>query len=155
MPAGAVVEYDPALTVHETGDAGRVYELTVLDTRTHWMIARVAEHGAILDNAAIRGAAFRSSDGFSLSIVNTFSDGTRLARMVIQVSELFDDMRISMQAWTSGVSMIDGSDTLELTREDFSDNGVAHVYFLISPDWTGGVCHHFHVYQGDELVGIR
>jgi len=117
------------------------------------VIARLPDGGAILDSAAVRAVALKSSVETSLSVVGQSADGTTIIQMDVFLPDIPEGTRVLIEIAAAGVTFEDGSVSKWLTKEDFDTNGVAKVKFVRAPGVETSICHIVSLWQGEEMIG--
>ena len=149
VPYESSIEYDHHVTVtqSELSSGGTEFQLSMNEPSTRRLVVRLSEDGPILDAAVVQGFEL-DSNNLDLTELHTWEDGTRLVRTTVSVSDFVEGMEVVLDIFTSGIYFADGSTELYLTADDFDALGQAVVYFIVTPEKTGGICHRIQVFSG-------
>lgn len=155
LPEPVAIESDQRLLLIEKSVSGsaREYEISLQQSIPAIVVARLGEKGPILDKVevnAIKNYAYANSKA---NIVERFSDGTELWKMVLSLEgEIHDDISIVLNIFKAGVMFEDGSIYKKITKDDFNEDGT-YEYYMYRPSGTkGSVCHKTTVYQNGEKI---
>lgn len=116
------------------------------------IVARLGQNGPILKSLPTLGFWLRDAVEGYLTIVETYEDGTDLTNSLAFAHQLPEGMNIKVNT-ISGVTFLDGSRNITLTKEDFDDLGQWTLELYNSADRNGASCHWYKVYQDGVLVG--
>lgn len=116
------------------------------------VVARLGEHGPILDSIPVNVLVNATRSFTRWDFVEDYVDGSKLWRVTVSLDgTLTENMRILLSIYNAGITFDDGTLVRELTAADF-ENGIYTFYMLIPPGRTGSNCFTLEFYDGDTLV---
>ncbi|MCM8534663.1 MAG: PA14 domain-containing protein [Lentisphaeraceae bacterium] len=116
------------------------------------IVARLGSGGTILKSLPTLGFWLRDAVEGYLTVVDTYEDGSKLTNSMALSHQIPEGMEIKVNT-ISGVTFLDGSRNIILTKDDFDELGQWTLELLKSIDRTGASCHWYKVYQNGILVG--
>ena len=116
------------------------------------IVARLGSGGPILKSLPTLGFWLRDAVEGYLTVVDTYEDGSKLTNNMALSHQIPKGMEIKVST-ISGVTFLDGSRNIVLTKDDFDELGQWTLELLKSIDRNGASCHWYKVYQNGVLVG--
>ncbi len=155
MPTNAVIEYDADLTLGSSplAGGGRTFSLRTDTVDDRYVVARLGEHGPVLDSATVRGIVMDSTAYGTVDIIETYSDGSRLVEVSIWMSAVPTDLRIALNIFVGGVLFDDGTRTRLVTAADFNAFGEYRYRMVQGPTVKTSICHTTSIYDGATYIG--
>jgi len=156
LPEGVVIEADPRLGLDGSLAArpgGATYQLLVDEPEDRLILARLGEHGPVVDSATVHGLSIAGVSESGAYYMGRFPDGSRLVETAVAQSRILDDARIEMQIIVGGVMFDDGGLVKVLRPGDFDETRLAKVRFIMPPGALTSNCHVMRAYQGQAYLG--
>lgn len=132
---------------------GRRLNLSMEHAQTEYVVARIAQTGAILAVVPIQGFEVKTALDTYVRLVDTFEDGSQLVGIGIIASPIPKQVAVKLTIFVSGVTFEDGSIRKTLTAEDFDELGMVEVRFNRAANSKTAVCHVTEAYQGFVSIG--
>lgn len=151
----AVLEGDDYLSVTSSVLTAGGMQLSLLLSDiddTHYLTARIAAGGPILDSARVAGMWLRRAVEGGLFVVDALGDGTKVIETRVTVGNFIAPAQIKVTISVAGVVFEDGTTVKWLTPSDFSELGEYTLRMIAPAGWTM-VCHSYSIHQGDALSG--
>lgn len=156
VPEEAFLEADSFIYFSEKSpvDGSRRFSLSTNSTSEGTILARLGEDGPILGRTTLYPLVNYHYTEPRWSIVDTFEDGTELWSASINLGgDVPDDIEVHIRIFKAGVTFLDGSVEMTITKDDLDELGVFRYYMLRSPESRGSTCHTTTVYQDGERIG--
>ncbi|MCW1887023.1 PA14 domain-containing protein [Luteolibacter flavescens] len=147
LPEAAVIQSDDNLLLSELpSDGKRSFDASfgIARETSSRVIARLPEGGAILDATNIHGFLFASATWTGdHQLIETLPDGTRVVRVgYVLDGEIPPDLSIWIEMYVPDAVFANGGSWLQLTADDFDENGAASFEIYKAPgNDTPYVCH--------------
>ena len=155
LPQEALLEQDETLTVREqaVGPSGsRTLRLLTHSGAEQHLVARLGEHGPILDNAIIHTVVSSGNIKSAWDVVTTYPDGSELWRGQINLSGLLtENLWIELTIFRGGAVFADGTTRMVVTAADLDEDGNFVYYLIRSADYYSP-CHNIRIYDGETLL---
>ena len=155
LPQEAFLEQDADLAIWDhavSAEGNRTLRMLTQSSAEQHLVARLGEHGPILDNAVIHTLTSNGNIKSTWDIVTTYPDGSELWRGQINLSGfLTDNLWIELTIFRGGAVFADGSIRMVVTAADMDEDG-NFVYYLIRPSDYYAPCHNIRIYDGDTLL---
>ena len=142
---------EPSLAVDESAaeGTGQKVKMRAMRAGDHVLAARIP-NGPIVGLGAVTTLGIADAlKGDAAIYVGSTTNGYRILRTPIVVTDLPVGGRVVLTIYRAGVTFMDGTTVMTLTAADFI-NGVAYVDFLYPSDLTGGYCHYIDVYDAQN-----
>ncbi|WP_178931625.1 PA14 domain-containing protein [Oceaniferula marina] len=145
-----LVQADSRLGWLETsapGSSPREFDVNIYDPADYHVLARLPDGGGILARGEVRGMYIASvAETGDASLSAQYDDGTWLMRMSYVAENLPPNAVIRLRSYHQGTVFMNGGNVLDLTAEDFDENGVAIIFM----EWANGtsqpkLCHYVDV----------
>lgn len=160
----ALLEHDAALQLttawldsnHAVADPGPrrlSMSITASLDRPHGMVARLGEHGPVMDAAQVR--PIWGDNGGYYRVLKHYADGSQLTEVVLQLGAVPPGLKVKLEIFVAGVTFEDGARVKWLSAEDFDDYGVCRLTFIRGANVKTSVCHRTHIYQGNAFLGVN
>ena len=121
------------------------------------MLARLYEDGPVLNAQPLSLIAFADvlQTNQTVTLTNPAYEGYLQVISPITLTGIPEGGSIKVTIHRGGVTFLDGTTTLRLTAEDFT-NGVYNINFLYPLDGEGGYCHYIDIYdRNGEIIARR
>jgi alpha-tubulin suppressor-like RCC1 family protein/Ca2+-binding RTX toxin-like protein len=148
------VEADPTITLSGMSQTAsqRSYSLNATSTTDATIVARLGDNGPIMGSVAVNPIRIESSTVGNWNVVDTLEDGSQLVEVTIALSEIPDDLVISMSMWHGAATFLNGTGSMTITAADFNSGGM-YKYYLILPAGAGThACHYTYIRQGNTVL---
>ena len=139
--------------IGSAASGGSDYEVESLRHEAEVVVARAGSFGPVIDSAEILGARFFHTLQTYTTIVETYSDGSRLIEQGMVMSPV-RDIEVVLDIIVSGVTFEDGTIQKSYTASDFDELGKASVRFLLEADVQTSNCHTISLFQDGVLIGF-
>ena len=116
------------------------------------IVARLGDTGPIIHSLPTKAFWLRDVTRGVVEIVEEYSDGAIRTRDTAIAYGLPDDLEIKVST-ISGVTFLDGSRNMVLTKEYFNDLNLWEIQLIRTPDRSGSMCHWYKVHQNGVFVG--
>ena len=139
-----VLDADPLFRYSELPLAGGGKELKVWlpNSEPQTIVARLGENGPVLDSKTVIGIESRIATSFT--VVQTFADGSQLLQMELAISDVEENLEITLKLGSGGISFENGSNQITYTADDVGEDGVLRYTLLQSPTNYSRVCHYIY-----------
>jgi hypothetical protein len=156
VPDEAVLEADSYISLVDSGtvSGSRRFKLSTNSQLEGTIIARLGEDGPIMGRTTVYPLVNYHYTVTYWRIVDTFEDGTQLWAATLSLGgDIPDDIEVHIRIVKAGVTFVDGSVEIVVTKDDLDDLGVFKYYMLKPIESSGSTCHSTTVYQGGERIG--
>ena len=157
MEEGVSIVFDSRIrdAALSTTDSKAYIKAYTDDNKTRYAVARLGEHGPVLDIQKISGMGIYSSYQTVMNEVEEYDDGTKLYEMLVISSPVRTDVELRLNIFIAGVLFDDGTVSKILKATDFDETGIARVYFIRPEEVKSSVCHNMSAYQNNVYIGVR
>jgi hypothetical protein len=150
----AVIEVDERLGLIQTNLSGSLrLTLTTDGNEPRFMVARLGMNGPILANAHMEGFRFFSSAARSVSVIETYEDGSQLIEERITVSRPQEGVRMGVSIVSAGVVFEDGTIQKNVVPSDFTLIDEYYMRMIRPTSVPSSNCHATRFYQDEVLLG--
>jgi hypothetical protein len=142
LPDSLVLDADPNIRFYTVPPAttGQALKLFISDSEPHTIAARLGENGPIVDSKTL--IALNSQIATNFKVLQTYADGSRLLGMELAISDVTDDLEITLDLATSGLLFENGEGIITYTGADVDSDGVLRYQLLQAPTNYTRVCHY-------------
>ena len=150
------LEADEDLILHEAAylpKGGRRLNLAMQQPETKYLLARIAETGAVLTSIPVQGFDVKTAVDTYVRLVKTHEDGSQLVSVGFIASPVPKNVSLKLTIFVGGVTFEDGTISKTLTAVDFDALGRCEVRFNRAAGSKTAVCHITEAYQGYQFVG--
>jgi hypothetical protein len=159
LPQAAVVESKTTVATSIAslmGGGGRRLNLTATEgDGTHYVTARIATNGPVLDSRKLSVTWLRATVEGGFYLLNVLADGTQLTEDTLHTGSFPQTGRIRMNIWTAGAVFEDGTLVNWVEPSQLDGVGAYRYRMLVAPGRTRVACHSIAVFDGAESVGSR
>ena len=126
LPEGVVAQPDSAISNWEPNNSVYV-SYTVNSMTEKKVLTRLGENGPIIGEIKLQGILAAGMGQTTYYIDEIFEDGTYISNLVVVADPVTEGAAIDLVIFVTGVTFIDGSTHLILTKDDFDELG----HFLV------------------------
>lgn len=150
----AVLESGTNLSLTESvlTPAGRTLDLYMPNVGSSQIIARLGEAGPIMDSVQVTAMSYSNSNDYYYSIIHRYEDGSVLMEGTISLSEVPDDLELTIRIYIAGVFFEDGTTEKTFTAADFDEFGTLTYRIVRSAENGNATCHYFEFEQNGQII---
>ena len=145
----------PAFSSWLSGGGRRLYLTVTEGDGPHYVTARIATNGPVLDSRQLSVIWLRATVEGGFYLLDMLPDGTQLTEDTLHTGSFPPTGRIRINIWTSGAVFEDGTLVQWVEVPQLDSVGAYRYRMLVAPGRTKVACHSIAIYDGAESVGSR
>lgn len=117
------------------------------------VLVRLEKDGPVVDSATLKGIDIYGVAETGAVYIEPLAEGSWLVEAIIIQSRVFPGVSVQLDITAEGVKFADGSQSKELTSEDFNEIGQATVRFILTEGVELSTSHTIKAYDTGEFIG--